>query len=157
MTDAAPTPAQIRDARARLGTAVHTTPVWSWPAAGLERWRGTEGEVVLKLEALQATGSFKARAALLHLSALDDAQRARGVTAVSAGNHAMAVAYAATARGSSAKVVMPRSADPARIARCRSMGAQVVLVDDVHAAFAEAERIEQQEGRYFVHPFEGHT
>ncbi len=157
MTDAAPTPQQIRDARARLGDAVVTTPVWSWNGPQLRRRFAPPGQVVLKLEALQATGTFKSRGAMLHLLELSEEQRARGVTAVSAGNHAMAVAYAATMRGSTAKVVMPRSADPARIARCRGMGAQVVLVDDVHAAFAEAERIEREEGRYFVHPFEGFT
>jgi threonine dehydratase len=153
--EAAPTPEQIRDARARLGDAIQTTPIWPWRGPELLRRFGEAGQVILKLEALQATGSFKARGALLHLQALDAPQRARGVTAVSAGNHAMAVAYAAAYHGSTAKVVMPRSADPARIARCRGMGAEVVLVDDVHAAFREVTRIEAEEGRYLVHPFEG--
>lgn len=157
MTEAAPTPEQIRQARERLGDRIHTTPVWTWSGPQLRAQWGGSGQVVLKLEALQATGSFKPRGALLHLLQLDPAQRARGVTAVSAGNHAMAVAYAAAQCDSTAKVVMPRTADPARIARCRGMGAEVVLVDDVHAAFAEAERIEAHEGRYFVHPFEGFT
>lgn len=157
MTDAAPTPQQIRDARRRLGTQVRTTPVWTWSGPRLRERFGGAGEVVLKLEALQATGSFKARAALLHLLDLDADKRARGMTAVSAGNHAMAVAFAAAQCGSTAKVVMPRSADPARIAKCRRMGAEVVLVDNVHEAFAEAERIEEKEGRTFVHPFEGFT
>jgi threonine dehydratase len=79
------------------------------------------------------------------------------VTAVSAGNHAMAVAFAAGRFGSSAKVVMPRSADAGRIAGARRLGAEVVLVDDVHQAFAEVDRIVAQEGRAFVHPFEGET
>lgn len=153
----APTPAQLSDARARLGEAVRTTPVWGWEGPRLRQRFGDEGEVILKLEAMQVTGSFKPRGALLHLLDLDEAHRARGVTAVSAGNHAMAVAYAAARCGSTAKVVMPRSADPARIARCRRMGAEVVLTDDVHAAFEEAERIEADEGRTFVHPFEGFT
>lgn len=154
--EAAPTPEAIRAARARLGdTAVWTTPVWHWRGPELRRRFGEPGQAVLKLEALQATGSFKARGALLHLSGLDADARARGVTAVSAGNHALAVAYAATVHGSTAKVVMPRSADPARIARCRRMGAEVVLVDDVHAAFREVARIEAEEGRTLVHPFEG--
>ncbi|MEX1366700.1 MAG: threonine/serine dehydratase [Nannocystaceae bacterium] len=157
MNAVAPTVDQLREARARLGTAVRTTPVWTWDGPGLRRAVGDDTEVVLKLEALQVTGSFKPRGALLRVLELDDEQRARGVTAVSAGNHAMAVAFAANERGSTAKVVMPRTADPARIARCRSMGAEVVLVDDVHAAFAEAERIEAHEGRSFVHPFEGFT
>lgn len=155
--EAAPTPAEIRSARASLGEAVQTTPVWPWRGPELRRRFGDPGQVVLKLEALQVTGSFKPRGALLNLQRLDAAARARGVTAVSAGNHALAVAHAATVHGSTAKVVMPRSADPARIARCRRMGAEVVLVDDVHAAFQEVARIEAEEGRTFVHPFEGPT
>lgn len=154
MSDAAPTPQQIRQARTRLGDAVHTTPVWAWRSPELQR-RGFGGQVTLKLEALQVTGSFKPRGALLHVLELPEPARARGITAVSAGNHALGVAFAAAHHGSTAKVVMPRTADPARIARCRGLGAQVVLVDDVHAAFAEAERIEAEEGRTFVHPFEG--
>ncbi|MCB9713570.1 MAG: threonine/serine dehydratase [Myxococcales bacterium] len=157
MSEDAPTPSQLRQARARLGDCVRTTPVWSWRGPRLSERFGDEGEVVLKLEALQLTGSFKARGALLHLLDLDDAARARGVTAVSAGNHALAVTFAANACGSTAKVVMPRSADPARVERCRRMGAEVVLVDDVHAAFAEVRRIETDEGRTFIHPFEGFT
>jgi len=77
------------------------------------------------------------------------------VTAVSAGNHAIATAYAARALGTTAKVVMIGTANPLRIASCRAMGAEVVLVDDVHEAFDVAERIQAEEGRYFVHPFEG--
>lgn len=152
---AAPTPDEIRAAREGLGEAAWTTPVWHWRGPELRRRFGEPGQAWLKLEALQATGSFKARGALLHLQRLDPAARARGVTAMSAGNHALAVTHAATAYGSTAKVVMPRSADPARIARCRRMGAEVVLVDDVHAAFREVARIEAEEGRYVVHPFEG--
>jgi threonine dehydratase len=155
--EAAPTIAEIRDARARMGDAVQTTPVWHWRGPELLRRFGEPGQVLLKLEALQVTGSFKPRGALLHLQGLDAAARARGVTAVSAGNHALAVAHAAAVHGSTAKVVMPRSADAARIARCRRMGAEVVLVDDVHAAFREVARIEDEEGRTFVHPFEGRT
>jgi threonine dehydratase len=80
---------------------------------------------------------------------------ARGVTAVSAGNHAMAVAYAARVLGTTARVVMPKTANPFRVARCRDLGAEVELVDDVHQAFTRVREIEQNEGRTFVHPFEG--
>ena len=57
--------------------------------------------------------------------------------------------------GTTAKVVMIGSANPSRIASCRAYGAEVVLADDVHKAFEMAERIQEEEGRYFVHPFEG--
>ena len=79
----------------------------------------------------------------------------RGVTAVSAGNHAAAVSFAAARLGTTAKVVMPKTANPARVALCRAWGGEVVLVSDVHEAFAAAERIQAEEGRTFVHPFEG--
>jgi threonine dehydratase len=67
----------------------------------------------------------------------------------------MAVGYAARVLGTTAKVVMPKAANPARVEGCRDYGAEVVLVDDVHRAFAEVERIEAEEGRAFIHPFEG--
>ncbi len=108
-----------------------------------------------KLEFLQRTGTFKARGALANLHALSREQLDRGITAVSAGNHAIAAAFAAQALGSTAKVVMIGSANPYRVRACRSYGAEVVLVDDVHEAFDVAKSIEEQEGRFFVHPFEG--
>lgn len=111
--------------------------------------------VFLKLELLQFAGSFKPRGALNVMIGLDEAELARGVTAVSAGNHAMAVAYAARAVGTSAKVVMPQNADRFRVESCRSLGAEVELVADVHAAFDRAKEIEADERRKFVHPFDG--
>ncbi|MDH3619774.1 MAG: threonine/serine dehydratase [Gammaproteobacteria bacterium] len=123
--------------------------------APLEAVIGGGTEVRAKLEFLQRTGTFKARGALATLHGLSDAEKAAGVTAVSAGNHAIATAYAARALGTTAKVVMIGTANPLRIASCRAMGAEVVLVDDVHEAFDVAERIQAEEGRYFVHPFEG--
>ena len=143
----------IRDARARLEDRVLETPVWRWHGDEIERAAGTRP--LLKLELFQHAGSFKARGALCNMLALPPDALARGVTAVSAGNHAMAVGYAARALGTTAKVVMPRSANPARVAGCRAYGAEVVLVDDVHQAFEAVHAIEASEGRAFVHPFEG--
>jgi threonine dehydratase len=151
--DEAPTIEEVRAARRRLGEAVRRTPVWPW--RDVEELGDTLP--VLKLELLQAAGSFKPRSALLHAWALDEDARARGVTAVSAGNHAMAVGYAARTVGTTAKVVMPRRSSPLRVNRCRDYGAEVVLVEDVHEAFATVERIVAEEGRTFVHPFEGKT
>ena len=88
-------------------------------------------------------------------SASDAEQLKAGVTAVSAGNHAIATAFAARAVGTTAKVVMIMNASPVRIAACREYGAEVILADDVHAAFDLVEQIREKEGRYFVHPFEG--
>ena len=121
----------------------------------MESALGGGTEVTAKLEFLQRTGTFKARGSLATLMGLDEARLARGVTAVSAGNHAIATSFAARALGTTAKVVMVHSANPARVASCKAYGAEVVLADDIHAAFRLAEQIRETEGRYLVHPFEG--
>ena len=109
----------------------------------------------LKLELFQHTGSFKPRGALAVMLNLAPAALARGVTAVSAGNHAIATAWAARELGTHAKLVMFASANPARVEKVRRYGGEVVIVDDVAAAFETAQRIEADEGRTFVHPYEG--
>lgn len=152
-----PTLDEIRDARERLGEKVRETPVWRWRGRDVEDAVGEGTEVWLKLELFQYAGTFKPRGALVNMLSLEPEALERGVTAVSAGNHAMAVAYAAHALGTTAKVVMPKSANPYRVESCRDYGAQVVLVDDVHQAFDEVHRIEREEGRFFVHPFEGYA
>jgi threonine dehydratase len=144
---------EVRALRARLRSWLVETPVLH--CRNLEVRYGLDAEVWGKLEFLQQTGTFKPRGALSVVLGLDQAQRAAGITAVSAGNHAIAASFAARALGVSAKVVMIRSASPIRIEACRSYGAEVVLADDVHAAFDMVEEISTQEGRFFVHPFEG--
>jgi threonine dehydratase len=151
----APTLEAIRATRARLGERVVTTPVRLWQDGTLGRVVGPETRVFLKEELFQHTGSFKARGALTVMLDLSPEALARGVTAVSAGNHAMAVAYAASTLGTSAKVVMPKSANPFRVEGCRALGATVELVCDVHQAFKRVKEIEAAESRTFVHPFEG--
>ena len=121
----------------------------------LEDHLGEAFEIHAKLEFLQRTGTFKPRGALSVMLSLDAQQKEAGVTAVSAGNHAIATAFAARAIGTSAKVVMMMNANPLRVERCRDFGAEVVLADDVHSAFEVAEEIQNKEGRFFVHPFEG--
>jgi threonine dehydratase len=150
-----PTLSRIREARARIGDRVVVTSVRAWEDDPLAREIGADTRVILKEELFQRTGSFKPRGALSVMTALDPAALARGVTAVSAGNHAMAVAYAARALGTTARVVMPRTANPYRVARCRELGAEVELAEDVHVAFDRVREIERVEGRTFVHPFEG--
>jgi threonine dehydratase len=148
-----PSIATIRDLRARLGTAVYRTPLLD--CAGLDDLVDQETRIFGKLEFLQHTGTFKVRGALAVLATLDAGQLGAGVTAVSAGNHAIATAYAAAAVGTSAKVVMFRGSNPARVEACRKLGADIVIADDVHQAFQMAAEIEQREGRFLVHPFEG--
>jgi len=139
--------------RQQLGAKILRTPLLRCKA--LEDLVGGGGTVHAKLELLQHTGTFKARGALAVIDNLDKEQRAAGVTAVSAGNHAIATAYAARAAGTSAKIVMISTANPARVEACRRYGAELVFTDDIHQAFELAENIKREEGRYFVHPFEG--
>ena len=153
MTAAGPGIEEVRALRQALGGSIWTTPLVR--CGGIELALDDGTTVWGKLEFLQRTGTFKARGALANLHALSDAQLEKGVTAVSAGNHAIATAFAARTLGSTAKVVMTGSANPYRIAACKRYGGEVVVVDDVHEAFEVAKRIEEEEGRYFVHPFEG--
>jgi threonine dehydratase len=155
MTVKGPDIKEIRTLVQTLAEDLIRTPVVR--CAALEAVLGGGSQLVAKLEFLQRTGTFKARGALATLRSLTPEQRAVGVTAVSAGNHAIATAFAAQAMGSSAKVVMIRMANPARIEACREYGGEVVLAEDVHEAFDIAERIQRDEGRYFVHPFEGRS
>lgn len=145
--------AAIRELRDRLGTQVLRTPMMR--CARLEEHMSSGTRILGKLEFLQHTGTFKARGALAVVSGLDAGQLAAGVTAVSAGNHAIATAFAAQAVGTTAKIVMISTANPARVDACRRYGAELVFTDDIHGAFAIADRIQQEEGRYLVHPFEG--
>lgn len=153
MTSTGPNIDEIRSLRDRLSEQALRTPVIRCRA--IEDIAGSNTEVFAKLEFLQRTGTFKARGALATLHGLSSDERKRGVTAVSAGNHAIATAFAAQAVGATAKVVMISTANPSRIAACESYGGEVVIVDDVHEAFETAQKIQDEEGRFFVHPFEG--
>lgn len=155
LPDGAPTLDGIRQTRARIAPHVVETPVWRWRSDRLQSLLGDATEIVLKLELFQHAGSFKPRGAVAVMLDLSPHERSRGVTAISAGNHAIAVAYAARALGTSAKVVVPATASPARIARAEAYGAQVVRVVDVHQGFALVQEIAAVEGRTVVHPFEG--
>lgn len=149
-----PTPADIASTRALLAPHLLTTPIHRWAGRELEARVGAT-EVILKLELFQHTGTFKARGALSTVLRLDKAALARGVTAVSAGNHAIATAFAAQKVGTSAKVVMMASANPARVEACKAYGAELLIAPDGRTAFDLAARLEREEGRTFVHPFEG--
>jgi threonine dehydratase len=144
---------EIRALRVTLGRWLVQTPVVR--CRNLEERLGIEGEVWGKMEFLQQTGTFKPRGALSNILRMDEAGLRAGVTAVSAGNHAIATAFAARSVGTSAKVVMVSSASPVRIEACERYGAEVVLAEDVHQAFDLADRIRDSEGRTLIHPFEG--
>jgi threonine dehydratase len=108
----------------------------------------------LKCELLQRTGSFKVRGALNKVSSLTPEEKARGVIAISAGNHAQAVAYAAALEGIDALVVMWQGASPQKIEATRGYGAQVDLqARDPKDAFARLEQLHADTGRTLIHPF----
>lgn len=150
-----PSTDDIQAAAQRLSGKVLRTPVWRWQTGAVDAVLDEATEVWLKLELFQKTGTFKVRGALNSIAGIGPDARARGVVAVSAGNHAIAVAYAAAQYGAPATVVMPRHASPVRIAACRAHGADVVLMPDIHQAFAHGARIEAEQGRTMVHPFDG--
>lgn len=146
--------ADIQATRELIAPHVLVTPIHRWRGIELNQRLGEGAEVLLKLELFQYTGTFKARGAMANILRLSPEQLARGVTAVSAGNHAIAVAFAANKMGASAKVVMMASANPARVARAKAYGAEVIKAPDGKTAFALAQQIEKDEGRAFIHPFD---
>ncbi len=143
--------AEITDARRRLkGVAVETA---------LDRSRALSdhaaGPVFIKCENLQRTGSFKIRGAYNRISRLTDAERAAGVVAASAGNHAQGVALAASLSDAPATLFMPSAASLPKVEATRRYGAEVVLTGkDFGAAFAAATERAQETGAVFVHPFD---
>lgn len=148
---AAVTAEDVAAAARRLAGAVARTP-----SARSETLGGLLGlDVVLKLESLQFTASFKERGALHRLLLLDDEERRRGVVAMSAGNHAQAVARHAVRLGIDATIVMPAATPFVKVHRTEVLGARVVLHGaGLAEATAEARRIEREEGRVLVHPYD---
>ena len=113
------------------------------------------GPVFLKAENLQRTGSFKIRGAYVRIARMSDAQRARGVVAASAGNHAQGVALAASMLGTSATVVMPERAPLPKVQATKGYGAQVMLHGaSVEDAMSEALRFAERTGAVYIHPYD---
>ncbi len=150
-----PTIEAIRSNRDRLGNMVVTTPIRLLVDDAVANAVGSNTRIWLKEELFQRTGSFKPRGALSVMLDLDKNALSQGVTGVSAGNHAIALGYAARILGTTAKVVMPKSANAFRVQLCRELGTEIVLVDNVAEAFERVQEIEAAEGRTFVHPYEG--
>ena len=141
---------KLEAARALVAGSVHRTPLVH--SATLSQRVGAP--IWLKCENLQKTGAFKVRGALHRLLTLDDEQRQRGVATISAGNHAQAVAWAATAAGVKSLVVMPEGASPTKVRASREYGAEVILHGDASAAFIRVREISEERGLTFVHPFD---
>ena len=149
--DHAVTAQDVAAAADRIAGAVERTPTTRSHTLG--ELLGID--VVLKLETLQFTASFKERGALNRLLLLDEDERRRGVVAMSAGNHAQAVARHAARLDIDATIVMPASTPFVKVHRTEVLGARVVLHGtDLEEAAAEAHRIEGAERRVFVHPYD---
>src|SRR5512138_2550781 len=144
----------VQDVQAALGRI--RDRVYLSPCARsetLSRLTGTSA--YLKLENLQMTGAYKERGALNRLLLMPADERAAGLVAASAGNHAQAVAYHAGRLGICATIVMPEGTPLIKVVNTRSHGAQVVLSgSNYDEAYTEARRLEQVEGLAFVHPFD---
>jgi threonine dehydratase len=146
-----PTLADVYRARDAIGPWVRRTPLVRSEA--LSRTLGRS--VHLKLETLQETGSFKLRGAANRLLALSAAERARGVVAVSTGNHARAVAHAAKALGVPATLFMSTLVPQNKVEAVQALGAEVRIAGDSQdAAEADARRLADGQGRVFVSQFD---
>jgi threonine dehydratase len=152
--------AEIEAARERLAGRVHRTQMmtsttaaaWLYAASGV---RVAGDRLYLKPEQLQKTGSFKARGMSNRIETLPAEAKSRGVITLSAGNAGQAYAWAGRTAGVPVTVVMPAAAVRSQVDACLGYGARVVLGgDDVGEALAELERIRDEEGLTFVHPFD---
>jgi threonine dehydratase len=150
-TGTAPTFADIRAARERIRGAARETPVFV--SESFERMTGRE--VWLKAENLQRTGSFKIRGAVNCVATLSEDEGAAGVVAVSAGNHAQAVAWAAREAGIDATIFMPQDTPVAKVEATQNYGARIELGGEMFDdAYEAARAYAGTSGATFVHPFE---
>ncbi|MGB9866996.1 MAG: threonine ammonia-lyase [Bacillota bacterium] len=142
---------EVLEARELLSRVVRVTPLDHSETFS----RMTGAEVYLKLENLQKTGSFKVRGAWNKVAHLSKEQRAKGVVAASAGNHAQGVALAASRAGIPATIVMPAVAPLAKVEATRGYGASVVLKGgNYDEAYEEALKVAKEAGSTFIHPFD---
>lgn len=142
--------ADVRAAATRIADKVARTPVLAVDALS----RATGAEITLKLENLQPTGAFKERGAANRLALLSADERARGVIAMSAGNHAQAVARHAHLLGIDALIVMPGFTPATKVTRTAGWGAEVVLYGETLAdSAAHAVELAEQQQRIFIHPY----
>jgi len=141
----------VQAARERIRDALYLSPCARTETLS----RVTRTQAFLKLDNLQMTGAYKERGALNKLLTLGAPERARGLIAASAGNHAQAVAYHAGRLGVLATIVMPETTPIMKVANTRGHGARVVLFgSNFDEAYSEARRMEREEGLTFIHPFD---
>ena len=138
-------------ANKRLKGRVTHTPTIHSPVLSEE----TNAQVYFKMEALQKTGSFKVRGALNKIDSLTDEEMARGVITASAGNHAQGVAYAASLKGISAKIVVPENTPKTKQNGVKRLGGELVVFgENFDKAEEEAYRLEKETGRVYIEAFE---
>ncbi|MGJ0119290.1 threonine ammonia-lyase [Williamsia sp. MIQD14] len=143
--------AQIDEAVAMLAPVMRRTPVVA--SRALSDMCGAD--VWLKCENLQRTGSFKPRGAYRRIAGLTDAERARGVVAASAGNHAQGVAWSATTLGITSRVYMPTGASLPKVTATRAYGAEVVLEGEIiDESLVAAQAFADETGAVLIHPFD---
>ncbi|MCB2087507.1 MAG: pyridoxal-phosphate dependent enzyme [Sphingomonadaceae bacterium] len=141
-----PDHAGVLEAARKIAAILPPTPLLPLEIGGVQLWA--------KAEVLQPIGAFKIRGAWHRLSALTDDERARGVVAVSSGNHAQGVAWAAKRLGIAATIVMPRDAPQVKLDATRALGAQIVLYDRPgEDRDAVAATLVEQSGAVLVHAF----
>lgn len=141
----------VEQAAERIAGRVLRTPML--PNQAISRITGAD--VMLKLDNLQITGAFKERGAANRLAMLTQDERARGVIAMSAGNHAQAVARHASLLGVAATIVMPKFTPATKVTRTATWGASVVLVGETLAeAAAHARELADAQSLVFIHPYD---
>src|SRR3954463_12871559 len=143
--------ADVEAAAKRIeGAIVRTPTLFSRTLSEL-----TGARIWVKFENLQFTAAYKERGALNKLLLMDEATRARGVIAASAGNHAQAVAYHGARLGVPVTIVMPKSTPTIKVMQTEGHGAEVVLHGELYdEAYAEALRLAGERGLTFIHPFD---
>mgnify|MGYP006107903165 FL=1 len=110
--------------------------------------------IYFKMEFLQHSGTFKARGAVNNILNLSELNRSKGITAVSAGNHAIATSYVANKFKLKNKIYIYNSANKYRVNKCKEMNANIFFTNP-HSAFKDVEKTSKEEGYYFIHPFDG--
>ena len=143
----------IDRAREVLQGKIVNTPTLELNEDDLREILPDNSEVSIKLELFQQTGSFKARGVAIGLETLEKDKKAQGIVTVTGGNHGIATAWGASQYGISAKIIMPKTADPFRIDKCKNLGAEVILAENVDDAFRRLDEIEKEENRFVLHPF----
>ena len=142
----------IENAAKELEGRIVKTPTLPLKSSKIKSGLPLQSDLYLKLELYQNTCSFKARGNILAVNTLSSEQKDNGVSAVSAGNHALAVSWAAKNVGTHAKLFMPKSADHFRIQGCRDMNAEVSLLSNIALCFEQLNQSSVKEtALYCIH------